>query len=88
MNAIGCVYVDVDRRYFHQNVQNGTSADDYAEINLQPGYQALCGFDALSFARYRHTDNDIVRAARQQAFLREARAKVPPSTGCSRTARS
>jgi LCP family protein required for cell wall assembly len=79
VNAIGCVYVDVDQRYFHQNVQNGTSADDYAEINLQPGYQALCGFDALSFARYRHTDNDIVRAARQQAFLREARAKVPPS---------
>jgi LCP family protein required for cell wall assembly len=80
VNAIGCVYVDVDHRYFHQNVQNGTSADDYAEINLQPGYQALCGFDALSFARYRHTDNDIVRAARQQAFLREARAKVPPET--------
>ena len=78
VNAIGCVYVDVDQRYFHQNVQNGTSADDYAEINLQPGYQALCGFDALSFARYRHTDNDIVRASRQQAFLREARAKVPP----------
>jgi polyisoprenyl-teichoic acid--peptidoglycan teichoic acid transferase len=78
VNAIGCVYIDVDRRYFHQNIPNGTSADDYAEINLQPGYQALCGFDALSFARYRHTDNDIVRAARQQAFLREARAKVPP----------
>jgi polyisoprenyl-teichoic acid--peptidoglycan teichoic acid transferase len=78
VNAIGCVYLDVDQRYFHQNTQNGTSADDYAEINLQPGYQALCGFDALSFARYRHTDNDIVRAARQQAFLREARAKVPP----------
>ena len=78
VNAIGCVYVDVDHRYFHQNVANGTSADDYAEINLQPGYQALCGFDALSFVRYRHTDNDIVRSARQQAFLREARAKVPP----------
>jgi LCP family protein required for cell wall assembly len=78
VNAIGCVYVDVDHRYFHQNTENGTSADDYAEINLQPGYQALCGFDALSFARYRHTDNDIVRSARQQAFLREARAKVPP----------
>jgi LCP family protein required for cell wall assembly len=78
VNAIGCVYVDVDQRYFHKNIANGTSLDDYAEINLQPGYQALCGFDALSFARYRHTDNDIVRAARQQAFLREARAKVPP----------
>src|SRR3954447_21912471 len=73
VNAIGCVYVDVDRRYFIAP-NSGTS-----EINLQPGYQALCGFAALSFARYRHTDNDIVRAARQQAFLREARAKVPPS---------
>ncbi|HEX5820587.1 MAG TPA: LCP family protein [Solirubrobacterales bacterium] len=73
VNAIGCVYVDVDRRYYIAP-NTGTS-----EINLQPGYQALCGFDALSFARYRHTDNDIVRAARQQTFLREARAKVPPS---------
>jgi LCP family protein required for cell wall assembly len=78
VNAIGCVYVDVDHRYFHQNGPY-PSASDYAEINLQPGYQALCGFDALSFVRYRHTDNDIVRSARQQAFLREARAKVPPS---------
>jgi polyisoprenyl-teichoic acid--peptidoglycan teichoic acid transferase len=77
VNAIGCVYVDVDHRYYHQNGPYSSSSD-YAEINLQPGYQALCGFDALSFARYRHTDNDIVRAARQQAFLREARAKVPP----------
>ena len=73
VNAIGCVYVDVDRRYYIAP-NSGTS-----EINLQPGYQALCGFDALSYARYRHTDNDIVRAARQQTFLREARAKVPPS---------
>jgi polyisoprenyl-teichoic acid--peptidoglycan teichoic acid transferase len=73
VNAIGCVYVDVDRRYYIAP-NTGTS-----EINLQPGYQALCGFDALSFVRYRHTDNDIVRSARQQAFLREARAKVPPS---------
>src|SRR5262249_25305777 len=77
VNAIGCVYVDVDRRYFHQNGPT-PSASDYAEINLQPGYQALCGFDALSYARYRHTDTDIVRGARQQEFLREARAKVPP----------
>jgi LCP family protein required for cell wall assembly len=78
VNAIGCVYVDVDQRYYHKNSPYAPSVDDYAEINLQPGYQALCGFDALSFARYRHTDNDIVRSARQQAFLREARAKVPP----------
>ena len=73
VNAIGCVYVDVDRRYY---IAPNTGT---AEINLQPGYQALCGFDALSFVRYRHTDNDIVRSSRQQSFLREARAKVPPS---------
>jgi polyisoprenyl-teichoic acid--peptidoglycan teichoic acid transferase len=73
VNAIGCVYVDVDRRYY---IAPNTGT---AEINLQPGYQALCGFDALSFVRYRHTDNDIVRSSRQQSFLREARAKVPPA---------
>jgi LCP family protein required for cell wall assembly len=73
VNAIGCVYVDVDRRYYVPVEAT------FSEINLQPGYQALCGFDALSFVRYRHTDNDIVRSSRQQSFLREARAKVPPS---------
>jgi LCP family protein required for cell wall assembly len=78
VNAIGCVYVDVDQRYYHKNTVGLPSIDDYSEINLEPGYQALCGFDALSYVRYRHTDNDIVRAARQQAFLREARAKLPP----------
>jgi polyisoprenyl-teichoic acid--peptidoglycan teichoic acid transferase len=77
VNAIGCVYIDVDRRYFHSN-DNTPASQDYEEIDLQPGYQALCGFDALDYARYRHTDNDVIRAARQHEFLREARAKVPP----------
>jgi LCP family protein required for cell wall assembly len=77
VNAIGCVYIDVDRRYFHSN-DNTPASQDYEEIDLQPGYQALCGFDALDYARYRHTDNDVIRAARQHEFLREARAKIPP----------
>ena len=75
VNAIDCVYVDVDRRYYHSNDE---TVEDYEEIDIQPGYQALCGFNALDYARYRHTDNDVVRAARQQDFLREARQKVPP----------
>ena len=75
VNSIDCVYVDVDTRYFNTNDDFG---EDYEEIDIQPGYQALCGFDALDYARYRHTDNDVVRAARQQDFLREARQKVPP----------
>jgi LCP family protein required for cell wall assembly len=65
VNALGCVYVDVDHRYY-----NNTAYTDYSSINLQPGYQKLCGSDALAFVRFRHTDNDIVRNARQQDFLR------------------
>jgi LCP family protein required for cell wall assembly len=78
INAIDCVYVDVDRRYFNSN--EGLAADQlYAEIDVQAGYQMLCGERALQYVRYRHTDNDLVRAARQQDFLREARQKIGPS---------
>ncbi|MGH2989310.1 MAG: LCP family protein [Solirubrobacterales bacterium] len=78
INAIDCVYVDVDRQYFHSN--EGLAVEDYfSEIDIQAGYQMLCGDRALQYVRYRHTDNDIVRAARQQDFLREARQKIGPS---------
>ena len=73
VSAIGCVYTDVDRRYFNDNSQGG---QQYATIDIQPGYQKLCGQDALDYVRYRHTDNDIIRAARQQDFLRQAKAQV------------
>ena len=70
VNAIGCVYTDVDHRYY-----NNTAFTDYSSIDLQPGYQRLCGSDALSFVRFRHTDSDLVRNARQQDFLRWAKAQ-------------
>jgi polyisoprenyl-teichoic acid--peptidoglycan teichoic acid transferase len=69
VNALGCIYVDVDRRYYNQS-------DAYSKINIQPGYQRLCGQDALSYVRYRHEDNDLVRATRQQDFLRQVKAQV------------
>ena len=76
--AIGCVYVDIDRRYYHSNV--GVAADEqYAEINVKPGYQLMCGKKALQYVRYRHTDTDLVRAARQQDFISAARQRVPVS---------
>ncbi len=78
VNAIGCVYVDVDRHYFNTNVGVAPS-EQFAEINIPAGYQRLCGYQALQYVRYRHTDNDLVRSARQQDFLREARQKVPPT---------
>lgn len=76
VDAINCVYVDVDRRYYHSNVGVPPS-EQYSEINVQPGYQLLCGKKALQYVRYRHTDTDIVRAARQQDFLSAARERVP-----------
>jgi LCP family protein required for cell wall assembly len=73
--AIGCVYTDVDKRYFHSNA--GLPADEqYAEINVQPGYQLLCGKKALQYVRYRHTDTDLVRSSRQQDFISAARQRV------------
>lgn len=76
VDAIGCVYTDVDRRYFHSN-EGVPPSEQYSEINIQPGYQLLCGKKALEYVRYRHTDTDIVRSARQQNFLSQARQKIP-----------
>ena len=72
VSAVGCVYTDVDRRYFNDN----SGPEQYATINIDPGYQRLCGQDALDYVRYRHTDTDIVRAARQQDFLRQAKSQI------------
>jgi LCP family protein required for cell wall assembly len=69
IDHVGCVYIDVDRDYF--NDRGGPSG--YAVIDIDPGYQRLCGEDALAYVRYRHDDNDLVRSARQQDFLRQAR---------------
>ena len=68
VDKIGGIWLDVDRRYYHVN--NGTAAENYANINLQPGYQLLTGEQALDFVRYRHTDDDYHRIARQQQFVR------------------
>ena len=81
VNAIGCVYYDVDHHYYHSNYGiPPTSPDYYAEIDIKAGYQLMCGYKALQFVRYRHDDSDLVRSARQQAFLREVRAQIPPIT--------
>ena len=68
VDDVGGIWFPVDQRYFNRNV--GTLATNYANIDLQPGYQKLDGDQALAFARYRHDDSDFVRAARQQLLLR------------------
>jgi LCP family protein required for cell wall assembly len=78
VDAIGCVYTDVDHRYYHSNV-GVPPEEQYSEINIQPGYQKLCGKKALQYVRFRHTDTDIVRSARQQNFLSQARHQIAPT---------
>jgi LCP family protein required for cell wall assembly len=65
VDALGGVYLDVDRKYY--NPPNS----GYAAIDIPAGYQRLNGHDALQFARYRHTDSDFVRMVRQQTLIRE-----------------
>jgi LCP family protein required for cell wall assembly len=79
VNKLGGVWMDVDRRYYNKNV--GTIETDYANIDLQPGYQRLTGKQALDFVRFRHTDSDLHRLARQQEFVTAARQRIAKSIG-------
>jgi LCP family protein required for cell wall assembly len=76
VDRLGCVYTDVDRRYFNDNSPPFGGGGDYATIDIKAGYQKLCGQDALDFVRYRHFDTDLVRAARQQQFLADAKDQI------------
>jgi LCP family protein required for cell wall assembly len=77
VDTLGCAYVNVDHRYYNENV--GSTETDYTSINLEPGYQKLCYENALDYVRYRHTDSDFVRVARQQDFLRDLREQINPA---------
>jgi LCP family protein required for cell wall assembly len=79
VNRLGCVLTDVDRNYFNDNNPPVGGGGDYATIDIKPGYQRLCGGDALDFVRFRHLDTDIVRAARQQDFLKAMKQQYTAS---------
>ena len=69
VDKLGGIWMDVDRRYFNNNGL-------YSAVDLQPGYQKLNGYQALSFVRFRHTDSDLYRNARQQSFVRSLEDQV------------
>jgi polyisoprenyl-teichoic acid--peptidoglycan teichoic acid transferase len=69
VNAIGCVYSDIDRDYFNDSAE-------FTFIDIDPGYQRLCARQALQYVRFRHYDTDLVRSARQQDFLRQMKQQV------------
>lgn len=69
IDAIDCIYTDVDRRYYNDTAE-------FAYINIPAGYQQMCGDKALQYARFRHEDSDLVRGIRQQDLLRDAKQQV------------
>ena len=66
VNKFHGVYIPVDQFYYHVNTPG---SEQYSQIDIKPGYQLLNGTNALAFSRYRHTDSDFYRNARQQIFL-------------------
>jgi LCP family protein required for cell wall assembly len=77
VDRLGGAWIDIDRRYF--NDRGGPYG--YATIDLQPGYQRLNGRDTLDYVRYRHTDSDIYRVARQQQFVRAFKNQIRENFG-------
>ena len=62
----------VDSRYYHVNEPGG---EQYFEINLQPGYQRLCGSKRLNSLPTATKDTSLTRDARDQRFLLEVKAQ-------------
>ena len=82
VDTLGGVWMDVDRRYYNRNT--GAADNNFANINLDPGYQKLSGQQALDFVRFRHTDSDLTRVARQQEFVRAFKEQVAHSFSYTR----
>ena len=75
VDRLGGAWIDVDRRYFNDRGGPG----GYARINLFPGYQRLDGRQTLDYVRYRHTDSDLYRVARQQQFVKAFKGQIQES---------
>ena len=70
VNKLHGVYMNVDQRYYNP------PHDGWAAIDLEPGYQRLDGQQALNYVRYRHTDSDLYRLARQQLFIQALKSRL------------
>jgi len=66
VDAVGGVHLNVPARMQYSD----THARPPLHINLESGYQTLCGEQAMHFIRYRAATGDLGRIQRQQYFLR------------------
>lgn len=70
VDALGGIDVDIKRQMdYDDNWGN-------LHIHLKPGFRHLTGYQAMGYVRYRHGDNDLMRAERQQQFLEALRTKI------------
>lgn len=78
VDNLGGVYIPVDEAYIHTEAANNAlpPGERWSVVDLLPGYQLLNGTNALAFSRFRHTDSDFYRNARQQTFLHAFEQKV------------
>jgi LCP family protein required for cell wall assembly len=77
VDRLGGAWMDIDHRYF--NDRSGPYG--YAKIDLQPGYQHLTGRQTLDYVRFRHTDSDLYRVARQQQFVKAFKNQIHENFG-------
>ena len=71
--------MDVDRRYYNHAVGTGRYANDRPPARLPAAERPR----ALDYVRYRHTDSDLYRVARQQLFVKAVKQQSPPTSPCS-----
>ena len=72
---MGGVWLDIDRHYLNTHGGPGGLCEDRSEARLP---EAL-GEQALDYVRYRHTDSDLYRVARQQQFVKAFKGQVQQS---------
>src|SRR5439155_24438442 len=63
----------LDHRHYHHRALHPYPTRRSPDL---PGYQLLKGRDALAYVRYRHTDSDLYRLARQQQFVKALKEQV------------
>ncbi|HWK24798.1 MAG TPA: LCP family protein [Ureibacillus sp.] len=80
VDALDGIEVDVDLPYaFYEKDEN-----DKKTIYLEPGLQELNGREALSLARTRYVDSDIMRGKRQQDIIKAIAKKATNVTAITK----
>ncbi|QCR31481.1 LCP family protein [Lysinibacillus sp. SGAir0095] len=80
VDAFGGIEVDVDLPYaFYEKDEN-----DEKTVYLEPGLQELNGREALSLARTRYVDSDIMRGKRQQDIIKAIAKKATNVTSITK----